>query len=229
MNLLIIDTETTGVDPQKDSVVEVGAILYNVEHRTVLNQLSFLMPTCGAVNPAYPINRIKPEVLSDELLDSRVEMTSVALFMAMHNQASYAVAHNADFDRQWFTGDVLPPVEIPWLCTYSDFRFPEKSNASLLEIAVAHGVPVVSAHRALTDCQLIAALFSRLDNLEEIIKDAATPRILYVVADSKSEYIKQQAKDIGFTWDKSTGKWRQVKKLTDNEVLQLPFKVVKAS
>ena len=52
--LLIIDTETTGLDPEKDRCLEVGAILFDVSARSVLAQQSFLLPVES--NAAEPIN-----------------------------------------------------------------------------------------------------------------------------------------------------------------------------
>lgn len=43
VNVLIVDTETNGTEPTKDQMIEIGAILYSVEHRTTLCQLSFLL------------------------------------------------------------------------------------------------------------------------------------------------------------------------------------------
>jgi DNA polymerase-3 subunit epsilon len=42
--LLIVDTETTGIDAQRDQLVEIGAVLFSVPHRSVMQQLSFLLP-----------------------------------------------------------------------------------------------------------------------------------------------------------------------------------------
>ena len=42
--LLIVDTETTGLDSSKDKCIEIGAILFHVKSRDVLAQQSFLMP-----------------------------------------------------------------------------------------------------------------------------------------------------------------------------------------
>ena len=57
--VLIIDTETTGLKPADGAVVvEVGAILFDVELRDVIAQISFLMPTL--VNEAEHVNRISP-------------------------------------------------------------------------------------------------------------------------------------------------------------------------
>ena len=58
--LLILDTETTGLDPQRDRCLEVGAILFSVSARSVLAQQSFLLPVDS--NAAEPINRIPAAV-----------------------------------------------------------------------------------------------------------------------------------------------------------------------
>ena len=42
--LLIIDTETTGLDPALDHCLEVGAILFDISARQVLAQQPFLLP-----------------------------------------------------------------------------------------------------------------------------------------------------------------------------------------
>ena len=43
-NILIIDTETTGLDENKDEIIEIGSILFNVTTKSVLSQVSFLLP-----------------------------------------------------------------------------------------------------------------------------------------------------------------------------------------
>ena len=43
-NILILDTETTGLDYKNDDCLEVGSILFNVKNRSVLAQQSFLLP-----------------------------------------------------------------------------------------------------------------------------------------------------------------------------------------
>jgi DNA polymerase-3 subunit epsilon len=41
--VLILDVETTGLDPKADQAIEVGAILYSVEHATTLAAASTLI------------------------------------------------------------------------------------------------------------------------------------------------------------------------------------------
>ena len=39
--ILILDTETTGLDENKDEVIEIGCILFDVSFKSVLSQVSF--------------------------------------------------------------------------------------------------------------------------------------------------------------------------------------------
>jgi DNA polymerase-3 subunit epsilon len=123
LNLLIIDTETTGLDPKQDRVIELAAILYSVDYRTTLHQVSTLL-TAPAENPQERVNRIPANVLPN--LSKIIQTHSLQIFMEMVNESNFAVAHNADFDRQWFDGNHLPVLQkdvkpMHWLCTMTDF------------------------------------------------------------------------------------------------------------
>lgn len=227
-NLLIIDTETTGLNPNDDRVIELGAILYSVSYQTVIHQISILFSAPD--NPAEKINRIPSSVLPT--IEPNLQKWMLWTFEQMVKHASYAVAHNAEFDRQWFNGQHLPQLmkedkPIQWLCTMDDFTWPQQNRPgeSLVTLALAHGIGVSSAHRALTDCQLIAALFDRMekDRLPEIIAAAARPKFLF-----KADVIyddRQLAKDAGFKWNPDRKMW--TRKMVEEDTQLLPFKVIK--
>ena len=58
-NILILDTETTGLDENKDEIIEVGCMLFNVNSKSVLSQVSFLFPVSS--NGAEHVNGISAE------------------------------------------------------------------------------------------------------------------------------------------------------------------------
>ena len=58
MLITILDTENTGLDPAKDTVIEIGAVLYSTEHRGSVQEISTLIPT--ELNPAAAINGLEP-------------------------------------------------------------------------------------------------------------------------------------------------------------------------
>ena len=164
--ITLIDVETTGLNPDTDEVIEVAAILYSTEHRAVLQQVSTLLPV--ASNGAEAVNGIKAEWA--ELVPNRAHEMAYELMGEMMSESAYLVAFNSDFDRQWFPG---------W-DNWSDaaaIRYPRHSNSrSLVNLCLAHGIPVVSAHRALDDCRLLAKLLGKVPDLEgELARAARRP------------------------------------------------------
>lgn len=221
--LLIVDTETTGLSPAKGRCIEVGAVLFHVPSRAVLSQVSFLLP-CSS-NPAERVNGIAAEVTR---LDQPREQ-SMACLEAMATAAEVLVAHNAAFDRQWFGRGELPDLDRPWLCSMEDIRWPAerhlRATPSVRDLALAYGVPVWAAHRALTDCIYIAQVFEREKQLETLLRQALLPRKLYRACLPYDQ--RHLAKEVGFRWNEAVrGAWS--KRLTDDERDLLPFEVLSA-
>lgn len=218
--LLILDTETTGLDPSSGACVEVGAVLFRVPERAVLAQVSFLLPVES--NPAEPINGISAAI-------SRLPQpwqAGLRCFEAMLASADAVLAHNAAFDRQWFGSGVLPQIDKPWICSMDDIRWPAerqlRSNPSVRDLALAYGVPVWAAHRALTDCIYLAQVFERCANLEELLEAALEPRQLFRAQLSYAE--RHRAKEAGFRWnDPVQGAW--TRRLSEREARALSFAV----
>jgi len=164
-NILILDTETTGLDPSKGSkIIEVAATLFNIKHKIVLQNFSTLFP-CDE-NPVERINHIKAE--ATRLNYSNI-MTDTIL-MVMNANAQACVAHNAEFDKRFIAsipcGEVL--LKNKWICTKANFTWPVPLQRLRLEdICNGMKVPYFEAHRALTDCLLLAQCFAKIDDLEE--------------------------------------------------------------
>lgn len=215
---LIIDTETSGLD-ENSELIEIGLILYSVTNQCSLIEFSTLLPAAG--NEAESVNRIKPSALSE--IAEVGEKSSIVLDLL--NVSDCLVAHNADFDsnvlRKWslfFDSPELPP----WLCTMEDFRWPlGKQQGSLINLALDHGIGVASAHRALTDCRLIAALFDRMTDLQSMFQVAMRPKGLFVGMQPFDD--NQKAKDAGFKWDRLVPrKWARRMAIEDAATLNFP-------
>lgn len=225
MNWLILDIETTGTDPQKDLVIDVGAILYSVKHRSPIHSLSFLIPDViweGEENPTEPINRIPAGLLRE------VDFYPIRCFYELVQFSDYAIAHNAAFDRQWFgEGKRFKELSLPWLCSMTDFTFPSqiRPGDNLVSLALAHGIGISSAHRALADCQLLAALFDRMEPewFEEQLQRALRPKFLYMAVVDYDN--RQKAKNAGFHWDMQNRRW--VREIAEEDANALPFQVTR--
>lgn len=224
MNVLIIDTETTGLDPDKGAeLIEIGAILYNVEQRAILAQVSTLLPI-------KVIGQEEAHGISFEMANSvpfPVQSAALNLLSNMALNADYAVAHNADFDKQFSP----KCIDIPWLCTYEDFSFPTHKKQNLVSLALAHGIAVKSAHRALNDCSLIAEIFTKRDDLEALIEAAIirakSPKVWVRALVSFDD--KDKAKAANFKWMGTTTRdWRKQMKECDLGTLEFKWEVIES-
>ena len=219
--LLIIDTETTGLDPQLDHCLEVGVILFDVPSRQVLAQHSFLLPV--EANAAEAINRI-PAAATNLPQPWR---PALIYLQSLLDAADVLVAHNAAFDRQWFGRGHLPATDKPWLCSMEEMRWPAerllRSRPSVRDLALAYEIPVWAAHRALTDCIYLAEVFRRCDELEQLVERGLEPRQLMRAQVSYDD--RHLARDAGFRWNEPVkGAW--ARRLSEREARDLDFPVV---
>ena len=218
--LLILDTETTGLEPASAQCIEVGAVLFQVPQRAVLAQVSFLLP--AQANPAEAINGI-PAAVTRLAQPWRAGLQH---FEALVAAADAVLAHNAGFDAQWFGRDPLPAINKPWICSMEDIRWPAerqlRGTPSVRDLALAYGVPVWAAHRALTDCIYLVQVLERCGDLEALLAAALQPRLLYRANLPYAE--RHRAKEAGFRWNHPVaGAWSR--RLSQQEVSALPFAV----
>ena len=218
-NILILDTETTGLDNENDDCLEVGSILFNVKSRSVLAQQSFLLPV--EINNAEKINNIPPEItrLPQPLSEA------IKYFESLVRVSNVIVAHNAEFDKKWFGLKKLPQIEKPWICSMDDITWPAdrqlKTRPSVRDLALAYGVPVWNAHRALTDCIYLAEVFIRCSELEKLLIRALEPKVLLRAEISYED--RYLAKNAGFRWnDAIKGAWSRKMSRRDKEKLDFP-------
>lgn len=182
-NVLILDTETTGLSPDKGAVtIEIGALLFNVKHRVVTQTLSTFLPCLN--NPVEHINNIKAE-----WTHSPVGQHWLSMLLSMAEVADCVMAHNAPFDKRFI--DKLLPTDPAWdsltkhlrdklwLCSKDDFPWPPNNTGGkkLENLCQLMGVPYVNAHRALADCQFMVDCFSKMPDIQQKLNYAREIKI----------------------------------------------------
>lgn len=218
MKILGFDTETTGLDPEKDRITEMGLVLYDTASAQPVRISGFLVKTGGMI--------ISPElekltgITNAAVNEFGVEPT--AALRAMHALTpfcDYLMAHNAEFDRGFYEAECrrqqVAPCARPWIDTRTDLpkdAYQLGKSASLKYLACDHGF-VYPAHRAVNDVLAMLEIFGRYD-LDTIIRRATTPNVNVRAVVSFED--RSLAKERGYYWRPETKLW--VKPLKADEV-----------
>lgn len=226
MNVLIIDTETTGLDPQKDFLLEIAAILWSATSKCVLVQVSTLIKYPQTVqNPAEPINFI-PSPALQEVPDHQ---PALSLIERMASSTNYICAHNASFDKA-FCKHLTSLQKISsrnWVDT-QDITYPQShltSSYSLNNLAILHRIPIVDSHRALNDCNTLVKLLTLVPDLEEQLRKASRPKVLVKSLEDKPGTLSKKS---GFKWH-SIIPFSWAKYMPEEDISLLPFSAIKVS
>lgn len=219
--LILTDVETTGLSPETDRVIEVATVMFDVQAACVTASFSSLIYADS--NAAIDINRIPAEVLLDAPRGDYA-WARVDELIALANGESAFVAHRAEFDRGFYPPELA--ARLPWICSKFDIEWPcSKPGASLVEVALAHGVPIHENHRAMTDCMLLAKTFASCAregaDLQAMLARAMRPRATYQALVSFDE--KDKAKAAGFQWDGATKRW--LRRLAEEDAAAIGFPV----
>lgn len=216
---LIVDTETTGLDHTKDDIIEVGAILFSVENVAPLASVSLIFPG-ECINPVASLNKISEPMLREVEDFDQMRKYFGDFLESLISAADVFVAHRASFDKGFLTVGGGLFLSKPWTCSKEEFLFREgKPGDSLVNIALAHGVPVYKNHRALTDCELLSAIFQTYSSeaLSAMFTHAMLPRDHYVAVTGYAE--REKPKAAGFSWMPEKKMWW--KKLTLEEAAKI--------
>jgi DNA polymerase-3 subunit epsilon len=224
--LVFLDVETSGLDPEKDCLLEIAVARWSYQYGSLVSAQSVLIdpyPEPLEVNSAFHINGIYPAMCKElgVTYGNRPDIPS--------SDECLLIAHNADFDRKW-----LPEFgRYRWICSCDDFEYPRHTGSrALTQIALAHGVGVVSAHRAIDDVLTLARLFERVAEIdrsafEKRLARCLRPKARFVVADrGYDEDRNKLVKAHRFRWNPDEKVWWR--KMFIDDVAALPFAVERA-
>jgi len=162
----LVDTETTGLSPDKDEIIEIAMLLFSLNKETgevekVIEHHSYLREpltdTARAnYNEAYRVHGIPYHDVKGKRFDDQI-ITEV------FSKADILIAHNASFDRS-FIYQMYPEInEKQWYCSmrnikWKEYGFPNKRQLTLLQ---GHKIATSQSHRALDDILQLMELLKR--------------------------------------------------------------------
>ena len=142
------DLETTGLNPDTDEVIEVGALF--VDQGQVVRRISRLFRP--SVSLPLAIRRLTG--LDDAALVDQPPFSEFVDELSDALRGWTVVAHNAWFERS-FLAEILERIEAPVLdsCELLHYLYPELDSHSLESVVRWAKVSDRAAHRALKDCE----------------------------------------------------------------------------
>ena len=220
--LLVLDTETTGLDASKERIIELALLRVTVDRRTG-RPYGPVQVYDGLEDPGRPL---PPEIvqitgITDAMLaGQRLDETRVA---QLAQGVDLVVAHNAGFDRPFVESRCPVFASLAWACSWADLDWKAmgQGSAKLESLAFAQGL-FYDAHRAETDCHaLLAVLNQPLAALqpEGTSNPASDPtRLARLLAESTAIQYRLQAtgapfdakddlKARGYRWDGQQRVW----------------------
>ena len=215
--LLVLDTETTGLDSARENIIELALLRVDVDAQS-FQPVGTVTVYDGLEDPGKPI---PPEVVAlTGIRDADVQGQTLdaAQVDRMLDDIDLVVAHNAAFDRPFVERRFPRFADVAWACSFADIEWKKlgRSSAKLESLAQAQGY-FYDAHRAEMDCHaLLSVLCERLamgadspleSGLQRLIASAAEPAYTLQALHAPFEE-KDRLKSRGYRWNAEQRVWQ---------------------
>jgi predicted DnaQ family exonuclease/DinG family helicase len=162
IDFVAIDTETTGLFPDKDDIIEIAAVRYKggIE---IDRYNSFVKPNKTVPHYIEYLTHITPAQLKSA---PPISMVLKELKAFVGN--SVIVGHNTKFDLDFINTKFIQENELPFLnqwwdtCELSRIYLPFAMNHKLTTMCEVFKLSDFQAHRAINDAKATAELFTKL-------------------------------------------------------------------
>ncbi|SDN74382.1 3'-5' exonuclease [Polaromonas sp. JS666] len=211
-HVVILDTETTGLDASRDQIMELALLRIQVDTQTGL-ATGPVQVYDGLRDPGMPVPKIAREItgITDGMLaGQQLDMARVGSLL---EGADLVIAHNAGFDRPFVEGLIPQAQALNWACSFADIDWTAAghSSAKLSYLASELGW-FYDAHRAEMDCHaLLAVLMAELpgqgvNGLAHLLSSARLPSYR-LQATGAPFAAKELLKNRGYRWDSTAKVW----------------------
>ena len=219
---VIVDTETTGLNPDTDKIIEIGVVVFEFDPES--GQAYRVTDTYGGLeDPGRPISPEITEItgITNEMVaGQRMDDARIADLIA---GASLIIAHNSKFDRP-FLEQRFPVFEtLPWGCSLEqvDWNGEGLGARKLDYIAFQFGF-FFDAHRAENDClALLHILQQTLPKSKRLVMKALLEQLPHkdwtVYAVNAKFESKDLLKERTYRWDAARKVWHRT--LTGTEAI----------
>jgi DNA polymerase III epsilon subunit family exonuclease len=181
VSFISVDVETTGLDPRRDAIIEIGAV--KVRHGVIVEEFATFVSIDRAIpRAAQRVNRITSQMLigAPRIVDALPLLWSFAGDGALVEHSLRA------FDVAFLEHAHGSPLTVPFVntCTLSRRLFPFHRSHSLEQCCKRFAIANDQKHRALSDARATAYLLikllelcgSRYPRLQDLVAVASVQR-----------------------------------------------------
>jgi DNA polymerase-3 subunit epsilon len=216
MILLSFDLETTGLDFQKDRVIEVGAILYSTTQKKCLESMGYLVKSDG-VPVSAEITQLTGITQGAVDKFGFTPTDALEIVQEMMEEADAIIGQNVlRFDKPmvepWFNRLHMKMPQKLWIDTRTDL--PGIEGKHLGYMCADNGFLNLFPHSALSDCQSVLKLVS-MCSIADVVARAESPTV--ILKAHVSYETNKLAKARKYSWNPENKLWWKVVKQMDLE------------
>lgn len=209
--VIVLDTETTGLDSKSEKVIELAMLSVQVDLATG-QPVGPVTVYASFEDPGKPIPPQITEItgIDDTMVaGQRIDDAAVA---ALVQAADLIVAHNAGFDRPFVEARWPVFATKPWNCSFMGIDWKkEGSGSAKLEFLAAERGWFYDAHRAQVDCHALLQVLSTPladghTGLARLLAGAGQTRYKLRATAAPFES-KDKLKSRGYRWDGEGRVW----------------------
>lgn len=224
--VLVLDTETTGLDQTKDRIMELALLRVDVDQASGL-PVGTVQVYDGLEDPGMPIPKevqditgITPAMVQGQKLDE-------ARIAALLQDVDLVIAHNAGFDRPFVEARLSGFRERKWACSFADipWKAQGRKSAKLESLAQDMGC-FYDAHRAEMDCHALLAVLAHdlphggRTGLSHLVQQAQHPSYRLMATNAPFDS-KDVLKARGYRWSAEQKVWST--RVADSQALETEF------
>jgi len=201
---VVVDVETTGLDFQKDEVIELGMVAFTYDEHGHIGDIVGIFSALQQPNSPIPPDITKLTGITDEMVEGKtISIDEVEAFI---EPADLVIAHNARFDRPFC--ERLAPGFVPkaWACSVSEVKWTERGfEGTKLGYLIGQCGYFHEGHRAVDDCHALLEVLAKpwLEASEtpfaDLLQNAQKARIR-IWAENSPYDMKDRLKARGYRW-----------------------------
>lgn len=157
---VFLDVETTGLDPERDEIIELGMVRFSFSPEGEVLGTDPPFSRLRQPSKPIPVEITRLTGITDEMVAGKViDPAEVENFI---EPAVIVIAHNARFDRRFVERAFPIFATKAWGCSVSDVPWREEGfeGSRLAYLAMRHGF-FFDGHRATDDCHAAMEILAR--------------------------------------------------------------------